>query len=91
MKENEGSIPSVVKGCLISLYIAMNTEALRMSIVDVTNKKMLRRSNCRQQALLERKHRKLRRQAFIARRRQIDSSVNNLQKEKPTMILLYVR
>lgn len=69
----------------------MNTEVVKMSIASVANKKMLRRTNCRQQALLERKHRNLRRQAFIARRCQYDSSVNNQQKEKPTIILMYVR
>ena len=63
----------------------------KMSIASVTNKKMPRRSNCRQQALLERKNRNLRRQAFIARRSQNDSSVNNQQKEKPTIIILYER
>ena len=62
-----------------------------MSIDSVANKRMPRRSNSRQQALLERKQRNLRRQAFIARRSQIDSSVNNQQKEKPTIIILYER
>ena len=62
-----------------------------MSIASVASKRMPKRSNCRQQALLERKHRNLRRQAFIAQRRQNDSSVNNQQKEKPIMILMYVR
>lgn len=63
----------------------------KMSIASVVNKKMPRRSNCRQQALLERKNRNLRRQAFIARKSQNDSSVNNQQKEKPTIIILYER
>ena len=62
-----------------------------MSIASVANKRTSRRSNCRQQALLERKHRNLRRQAFIAQRSQNDSSVNNQQKEKPTIIILYER
>ena len=62
-----------------------------MSIASCANKRMHRRTNCRQQALLERKNRNLRRQAFIARRSQNDSSVNNPQKEKPTIIILYER
>ena len=62
-----------------------------MSIASCANKRMHRRTNCRQQALLERKNRNLRRQAFIARRSQNDSSVNNQQKEKPTIIILYER
>ena len=62
-----------------------------MSMASAANKRTSRKSNCRQQALLERKNRNLRRQAFIARRSQNDSSVNNQQKEKPTIILLYVR
>ena len=63
----------------------------KMSIASVANKRRCRRLNCRQQALLERKQRNLRRQAFIAQRIQNDSSVNNQQKEKPTIIILYER
>lgn len=37
-----------------------------MSMASVANKRTPRRLNCRQQALLERKQRDLRRQAFIA-------------------------
>lgn len=62
-----------------------------MSIASVTDKKVHRKSNYRQQALFERKQRNLRKQAFIARRSQNDSSVNNPQKEKPTIIILYER
>lgn len=62
-----------------------------MSIASEANKRMPRRSNRRQQVLLERKHRNIRRQAFIARRSQNDSFVNNQQKEKPTIIILYER
>jgi len=62
-----------------------------MSIASVADKKVHRKSNCRQQALFERKQRNLRKQAFIARRNQNDSFVNNQQKEKPTIIILYER
>ena len=62
-----------------------------MSILSATGKRLPKRTNRRQQALLARKQRNLRRQAFIARRSQNDSSVNNQQKEKPTIIILYER
>lgn len=62
-----------------------------MSILSSAGKRLPKKTNCRQQALLERKNRNLRRQAFIARRSQNDSSVNNQQKEKPTIIILYER
>ena len=60
-----------------------------MSIASVANKKMPRRSNCRQQALLERKQRNLRKQALVLRNYQ--SNQSNKQDEKPVRILMYVR
>lgn len=60
-----------------------------MSIASVANKKMHRRSNCRQQALLERKQRNLRKQALVLRNYQ--SNQSNKQDEKPVRILMYVR
>lgn len=61
----------------------------KMSIASVANKKMPRRSNCRQQALLERKQRNLRKQALVLRNYQ--SNQSNKQDEKPVRILMYVR
>ena len=60
-----------------------------MSIASVANKRMSRRSNCRQQALLERKQRNLRKQALVLRNYQ--SNQSNKQDEKPVRILMYVR
>lgn len=60
-----------------------------MSIASVANKKMTRRTNCRQQALLERKQRNLRKQALVLRNYQ--SNQSNKQDEKPVRILMYVR
>ena len=50
---------------------------------------MPRRTNCRQQALLERKQRNLRKQALVLRNYQ--SNQSNKQDEKPVRILMYVR
>ena len=46
-------------------------------------------ANKRKQALLDRKHKKERKQAF--NQKLSNSSVNNQQKEKPTIIILYER
>lgn len=55
-----------------------------MSIASVANKR-----NHRKQALLDRKDKRQRKQAFNQKLN--NSSVNNQQKEKPTIILMYVR
>lgn len=60
-----------------------------MSIASAANKRIPRRTNCRQQALLERKNRNLRRQALVLRNYQ--SNQSNKQDEKPVRILMYVR
>jgi len=60
-----------------------------MSIASEANKKCQRRTNCRQQALLERKQRNLRKQALVLRNYQ--SNQSNKQDEKPVRILMYVR
>ena len=52
-------------------------------------KKLRRKSNYRQQALLERKQRNLRKQALVLRNYQ--SNQSNKQDEKPVRILMYVR
>ena len=55
-----------------------------MSIASVTNKR-----NRRKQALLDRKNKRQRKQAF--KQKLNDTSVNNQQKEKPTIFILYER
>ena len=55
-----------------------------MSIASVANKR-----NHRKQALLDRKNKRQRKQAF--KQKLNNSFVNNQQKEKPTIIILYER
>ena len=62
----------------------MNTEVIKMSIASVANKR-----NHRKQALLDRKNKRQRKQAF--KQKLNNSFVNNQQKEKPTIIILYER
>ena len=61
-----------------------DTEVIRMSIASVTNKR-----NRRKQALLDRKNKRQRKQAF--KQKLNNTSVNNQQKEKPTIFILYER
>ncbi len=60
-----------------------------MSIAGAIDKKVCKRTNCRQQALLKRKQRNLRKQALVLRNYQ--SNQSNKQDEKPVRILMYVR